>query len=353
MAKRRQEYKARAKPPSKQRSTMGSKMLKIIEIPSEIGGACRGAGLGSEAIKIAALNAGSSFFNDHATFRMPDRNYVFSVKDKKPAEEKAKWIKYILENCQGICNTVSDVLEANEFPLIISGDHSSAAGVIAGIKQAYPTERLGIIWIDAHSDLHSPYTTYSGNMHGMPLGASLALDGQAKLLLNKAPNLLPENVRKQWDHLKELGGISPKVLPEDIALIGVRYFKEEHATIIKDLEIPLYSVAGLREKGVDRLATDVLEQVKNCDRLFISFDVDSLDCDKVSRGTGTPEPNGLYTEEAIALISILMANPKVCCLEITEVNPLLDDKGNAMAEAAWKVIDNGINVLNKQETHEK
>ena len=76
----------------------------------------------------------------------------------------------------------------------------------------------------------------------------------------------------------------------------------------------------------------------HCDRLYVSFDVDSLDCDAVSRGTGTPEPYGLYMDEALALMQAFMANPKVCCLEIAEVNPVLDDKGNAMGEAAWEIL---------------
>ncbi len=321
------------------------KNFKIIEVPSEVGCAKRGACLGPAAIKLAADKMGSSFFIGKEIVRLPDRNSILSKKKKKPAYEKAKRIKYILENCQTVCNTLSDVLEDNHFPIVLSADHSSAAGVIAGIKQAYPEDRLGIIWIDAHSDLHAPYTTYSGNMHGMPLGVSLALDDEARKLLNKAPNDVPISIQRQWNHLKELGGIVPKVLPEDVVLIGVRYFKPEHSIIIKDLNIQLHSVEEVRAQGVLALTAAVNEHLKNCDRLFISFDVDSFDCDVVSKGTGTPEPNGFYLNEVVDMMYIFTNNPKVCCLEICEVNPLEDDKGNAMAEAAWEVLEAAVKGL--------
>ena len=317
--------------------------VKIVEVLSEIGGARRGASLGPEAIKLAARNTGSFFFNEYEVLCLPHRNKgLLSSENKINFCDSARWITYILENCQTICNSLSDVLETGHFPLVLSGDHSSAAGLIAGIKQAYPNERLGVIWIDAHSDLHSPYTTYSGNMHGMPLGASLALDGGARILLNKPINQLPDPVRRQWRQLKELGGMVPKIVAEDLVLIGARYFKEEHTKIIESLGIRLETVGHVRRKGMDAFLHSIDAYLENCNRIFISFDVDSLDCDLVSRGTGTPEPNGLYVEEVIAMVRHFMANPKTCCLEVTEVNPILDDKGNAMAEAAWQVIDEAI-----------
>ena len=230
------------------------------------------------------------------------------------------------------------MLEAGDVPLVLSADHSSAAGTIAGIRQAYPDERLGIIWIDAHSDMHSPYTTGSGNMHGMPLGAALGLDTQARDLIGALPNELPAIDQHRWGHLKSLNGVTPQILPEDLVLIGVRFFKPEHTALINQLGVPLHTVAAIRAKGAAYYAELIQQQLAHCDRLYVSFDVDSLDCDEVSRGTGTPEPDGLYMGEALTLMQAFIANPKVCCLEIAEVNPVLDDKGNAMGEAAWDIL---------------
>ncbi|MGB3918718.1 arginase [Thiothrix litoralis] len=318
------------------------KNLRIIEVCSELGAAQLGASMGPDAIRMAAYQAGSDFFARHAIIRLPERNKLLADKHHNPGCPHVKRLRYILENCQTVCNTVTDTLEAGDFPLVLSADHSSAIGSIAGIKQAYPEERLGIIWIDAHSDMHSPYTTHSGNMHGMPLGAALGMDEQARILLGEKPNVLPLADQRQWNHLKALGGTLPKVLPEDLVLIGVRFFKPEHSILINDQGIKLYSVAMIREQGADFYAKLIHEQLQHCDRLYVSFDVDSLDCDVVSRGTGTPEPDGLYMDEALTLMQAIMTNPKVCCLEIAEVNPVLDDKGNAMGEAAWNILEKTI-----------
>ncbi|NEN97430.1 MAG: arginase [Moorea sp. SIO3I7] len=313
--------------------------IKIVEICSELGAAQLGASMGPDAIRMAAHKAGSHFFSEHPIIRLPERNALLADKNHNPGCRYAKRLRYILETCQIACNTVTDTLERGEFPLVLSADHSSAAGVIAGVKQAYPNERLGIIWIDAHSDMHSPYTTHSGNMHGMPLGAVLALDQEARTLLGASSNELPLAAQKQWTHLKELGGIVPKVLSEDLILIGVRFFKPEHSILIDKLGIKLYSVEDIREKGTEFYTSLIEQHLQWCDKIYLSFDVDSLDCETVSQGTGTPEANGLYLNEAIVLIQTIMANPKVCCLEISEVNPVLDDKGNAMGEAAWQVLE--------------
>lgn len=318
------------------------KPIKIIEICSELGAAQLGASMGPDAIRMAAHKVGSDFFSQHPSIRLPDRNYLLCDRQHNSGCSHVKRLRYILETCQIACNTVTEVLEEGEFPLVLSADHSSAAGVIAGVKQAYPEERLGIIWIDAHSDMHSPYTTHSGNMHGMPLGSALGLDAEAREWLDTKPNPLPSATQKQWTHLKELGGISPKVQPQDLILMGVRFFKPEHSILIQQLGITLYSVANIREGGVALQIEQINQQLHDCDRLYVSFDVDSLDCHAVSQGTGTPEPDGLYLSEAIGLVKSILANPKVCCLEISEVNPVLDDKGNAMGEAAWQILESAL-----------
>ena len=85
--------------------------------------------------------------------------------------------------------------------------------------------------------------------------------------------------------------------------------------------------------------SEAIEKLKDCDFIYISFDVDSMDCDSVSYGTGTPVPVGFFAAEVIEMIDMLMATKKVGCIEFTEINPLLDNKGNKMAETAFQVLD--------------
>ena len=142
------------------------KNIKIIEVPSEIGAGTRGASLGVEAIKIAALDFMSNFFIHFPSERIPVENKLLYEPIESPY---AKRIKGIVSMYEKVSKSIQETIKGNFFPVVLSGDHSIAGATIAGIKMAKPKSKLGVIWIDAHADLHTPYTTPSGNMHGMPL----------------------------------------------------------------------------------------------------------------------------------------------------------------------------------------
>ena len=147
--------------------------IKIIKNRSDIGAGTRGSDLGIDAIEIAAINCGSDYFNRYTYCDVETENEVVYEKQKAPF---AKRINKVLTVCTRLSEAVKLSLSENNFPLVLSGDHSSALGTISGIKTAFPEKRLGVVWIDAHADIHSPYTTPSGNVHGMPLAAALADD---------------------------------------------------------------------------------------------------------------------------------------------------------------------------------
>jgi arginase len=228
--------------------------------------------------------------------------------------------------------------ERTEFIVILSGDHSSAGASISGLKTAFPEKRLGVIWIDAHADLHSPYTTPSGNMHGMPLSISLADDNVENRMHN--PDAKTVEV---WEKLKNLGKIEPKILPEDIVFIALRDYEKEEEALLKKGNIKVIPVAELRRKGVENVVRQTFLHLSNCDDIYVSFDVDSLDS-SISRGTGTPVSNGLKEREAEDLIASFMQHHKICCFEIAEVNPTLD-KENMMAEIAFNILQRSVNLL--------
>ncbi|MFN8246343.1 MAG: arginase [Ferruginibacter sp.] len=222
--------------------------------------------------------------------------------------------------------------------MVLSGDHSNAGGTIAGIKMAKPKSKLGVIWIDAHADLHTPYTTPSGNMHGMPLATALGEDN-----LENAVHQLDEKTAKLWNQLKEIGKIGHKVLPEDVVFISLRDFEKEEKSLIEKFGMKVIPTAEVRRNGPENVSRKVLRYLSDCTDIYVSFDVDSLDS-AISRGTGTPVSNGLREREAEDLISKFMQNRKVCCFEITEVNPTLD-KENLMAEIAFNILQRSVNIL--------
>lgn len=307
-----------------------SKQVKLIINPSELGAGTRGASLGPDAMIVAARNKGNTLFAELPSERISPRNELLDQQSKFPF---AKNIDGILDVYEQLAKAIQRSVSANEFPLILAGDHASAGGTIAGVAAAHPNKRLGVIWIDAHGDLHSPFTTPSGNVHGMPLSTALAEDN-----MQCARNEVDTATKNLWNQLKALGGKSPKLLPEDLVFVGVRDTEVEEDAIINRYGIKNYTVAELRSLGIAKLVSEIETRLADCDMIYISFDVDSMDPALTSHGTGTPVPNGLSPEESQSLILSLLKNPKVVCFELVEVNPCLDEKTNKMAETAFEIF---------------
>jgi arginase len=203
---------------------------------------------------------------------------------------------------------------------------------------AYPDKRLGVIWIDAHADLHSPYTTPSGNMHGMPLCAVLGEDNK-----DRQQNKPDDETIEYWEKLKNLGGIMPKVHHSDLVFIALRDFEAPEEYLIKKNKIRVFNLPEIRKKAVERVAIDSLNYLDHCDLIYVSFDVDSMDS-RISSGTGTPVPNGITEKEAGNLIYYIMRSKKIVCFEMVEINPTLD-RENLMAENAFEVLQKATNQL--------
>ena len=309
--------------------------IKIIEVRSEIGAGTRGASLGIDAIKIAALDFMSNLFVNFPSDIIENENRLLY---EPVASPYAKRIQGVLTMYDRVSKTVCDTVKSGLFPLILAGDHSTAGATIAGLRMAKPKRRLGVVWIDAHADMHSPYTTPSGNMHGMPLAVSLAEDNEENKMHNPdAPTL------ELWKKLKNIGEIAPKILPEDLVFIALRDLEKEEDAIIKKGNIKVIPVAELRRKGIENVIRQTFLHLANCDDIYVSFDVDSLDS-SISRGTGTPVSNGLREREAEDLVASFMQHHKICCFEIAEVNPTLD-KENMMAEIAFNILQRSVNLL--------
>jgi arginase len=303
---------------------------------SELGAGTRGASLGLDAIRIASFKLNPRFFKKVQVRKVPNENHMLFEEVTTPY---AKRLDGVVRMYERIATAVSDELQQERFPLVISGDHSNAGGTIAGIKQAYPNQRLGVIWIDAHADIHSPYTSPSGNIHGMPLATALSEDNLTCKIKN-----IPEMTRNNWDALK---GEQPRVQYGDLVYVGVRDYEKAEEYLMIRHKIPNFTVTRVREEGLESTVQQIMAAMANCDIVYISFDVDSMD-PTVSRGTGTPVPGGFSEKEATELLQWLLEEDKVVCMEMTEINPVLDDKGNAMGEAAFRILEKAVKVINKR-----
>jgi arginase len=305
--------------------------IKIIKNRSDLGAGTRGSDLGIDAIEIAAINSNNDYFNQFDYDDVPTTNESIY---NKVNNSFARRIEGVHSQCERLSNAVAQNIHQGYFPLVISGDHSSALGTISGIKAAHPDKRLGVVWIDAHADLHSPYTSPSGNIHGMPLAAALSDDNLACQI-----NEVTGETNKYWTAMKNIGVDGAKLIPEDLVYFGVRDTEAPEDQQIEKLGVKNYMVHEVRFRTIAICVQEALEKLSDCDHIYISFDVDSMDCDLISYGTGTPVPKGFDQHEIIAIINQLLRSKKIACLEFVEINPLLDFKGNKMAETAFEVLD--------------
>ncbi|MDB0601722.1 arginase [Tenacibaculum maritimum] len=308
------------------------KEIKIIKNRSDIGAGTRGSDMGIDAIEIAAINKKSNYFDQYEFEDVITENE--SIYDKEN-NSFGKRIGSVFNQCKRLSNHVKVNLQEGRFPVVISGDHSSALGTISGVKSAYPTKRVGVIWIDAHGDLHSPYTSPSGNIHGMPLAAAISDDN----LDCQVNHEVSRETYELWERMKNIGIQGQKVKPEDIVFFGVRDTEEPEDKQIEKYGIKNYMVAEVRYRGLKTCVNEALDKLSDCDILYISFDVDAMDCDMISYGTGTPVPKGFDQDEITEIIKSLLESEKVVCVEFVEVNPLLDFKGNKMAETAFDILE--------------
>jgi arginase len=307
------------------------KPIIILKNRSDIGAGTRGSDLGIDALEIAAIVKNKNYFNIYPFQDIETHNETIYNKDKNAF---AKRIGHVVEQCKRVSDAIADNLAENKFPILLSGDHSSALGTISGIKKAFPDKSLAVFWIDAHADIHTPYTSPSGNIHGMPLAAALGYDN----IHLKQNDPIAETL-KNWDRLKNIGIKGPKIAPENLIYLGLRDTEKAEDTIISEKGIRVYKVAEMRHRTVRESVLEALEQIKEVDLIYISFDVDSLDKDLVSDGTGTPVSKGFDENEISEILDLIVESKKVICLEVVEINPLLDTKGNKMAEVAFDILE--------------
>ena len=290
-----------------------SKTVNLIGFPMDLGADRRGVDMGPSALRIAGLpkqlqNLGYKIIDDG--------DIIIQIKEKQEIGNfKLKYLNEILRTSKILAQKVEKALSQNYFPLCIGGDHSMGIGTIAGISSYCRKNKLklGVIWIDAHADMNTDKTTPTGNIHGMPLAASLGL-GNEKLV--------------------RFYGFSPKLKPENTVLIGVRSIDEFEKKNIKQLNLTVYTMSDVDKLGIHRIIARVLKQFKEkVDHIHVSFDLDSVD-PTLAPGVGTSIPGGLSFRESHLLMESIAECGCMSSLEVTEVNPILDDKNKSAIFAA-------------------
>lgn len=293
-----------------------NRKLKVIGYPLDLGAGRRGVDMGPSALRLAGL-----------THRLEQLDYeVHDIGDiSVPTPEtqdiydsQLRYLPEITKASEALALHVKNALDTGFFPLILGGDHSMSIGSLAGIAAHCQShnKRLGVIWVDAHSDINTPQTTPSGNIHGMPVAVNLGIG--AKELIS-------------------VGGDFVKLQPQNITMIGLRSVDPGERELIKELGIEAYSMTEIDKLGMYAIMLTVLERMKSrIDHLHISFDLDGVD-PSVAKGVGTPVPGGLSYRETHLIMEMAAESGLVKSFEVTEVNPILDDM-NQSADFAVGVV---------------
>lgn len=308
----------------------------LVSNPSEVGAGTRGSSLGFNALEVAGWNRKSDLLRRYELVEVEHNNASIYDPDPTPFAHRIAAIREVFEKTADV---IAPVLASGRFPVAIGGDHSVAAGTISSIRKAFPDKRLGVVWIDAHADLHTPYTTPSGNFHGMPLAIVIGEDN-----LQERKNTPVAQTVQEWNDVKNLWGMRPKVLPQDVVFFGVRDTEAEEDAMMERLQMRNFTVGEVRSKGLQECVKAAVARLSACDLVYISFDVDSMDPQLTSHGTGTPVPNGFSPSEALSIIQGLFDQLPVCCFEMVEINPTLDEKKNRMAEVAFEVLTEVVKI---------
>jgi arginase len=280
--------------------------IRVIGVPLDLGASRRGVDMGPSAVRVAGLEARLEALGHQVT---DGGNIRVEIAETQTAgkEANAHYLKQIAQTCTRTAEAVVKTLEEGMMPLVLGGDHSLAAGSVSGVAEFYRRkgEKIGLVWIDAHSDINTPETSLSGNVHGMPLAALLGLGPEA---------------------LANIFGFTPKMLAENTVLVGVRDIDAAERENIRRAGVgAVFTMRDIDERGMRTVMEEALAVAsRGTAGYHISLDMDWIDPEDAP-GVGTPVRGGATYREAHLAMEIIADHGRLLSFEIVEVNPVIDE----------------------------
>lgn len=275
----------------------------LISVSLDLGAGRRGVDMGPSAMRIAGLKA--ALLGIGHTIKEIGTVTASAPELATEGDQSAKFLDEIHEVCLRTRDRVAESLATGAFPLILGGDHSISAGSVAGVARHFQGagERIGLIWVDAHSDMNTPETTPSGNIHGMSL---------ATLLGRGHPQML------------ELFGDGPALRPENVSIVGARSIDVSEAQWVRDSGIRVFTMTEVDERGIGEVIDEAIARAsEGTAGMHVSFDLDAID-PQLAPGVGTPVPGGLTYREAHLICEKSSRSGSLLSMDMVELNPVLD-----------------------------
>jgi arginase len=295
---------------------LASREIEIIGVPLDLGQQRRGVDMGPSAIRVAGLQSKLEALGHRVTDR---GNIAVALPEMKPGgDARARFLDEIAHSAELTAQCVEQALTNGATPIVLGGDHSVAAGTVAGVANFYRERQqpIGLIWMDAHSDINTPETSPSGNVHGMPVAALLGLGPAA---------------------LGDLLGWAPKVLPQHTVLVGIRDVDEAERKNIRDAGLTVFTMRDIDELGLRAVMEKATEiAATGTAGYHLSLDMDWVDPEEAP-GVGTRVPGGATYREAHLAMEIIADHGDMLSFELVEVNPILDEH-NRTAELAVQLV---------------
>jgi arginase len=284
----------------------------MIGVPLDFGASRRGVEMGPAALRIAQM-AESLRTLGHTVSDVGD--VPVQQRATVPPEVAGRgFLPLITRVCEELADETADTIAKGEVPLVLGGDHSLVAGSLAGAARHYASrnEPVGCIYLDTHGDLHTPETSLTGNVHGMPL-AHLLGHGD--------------------ERFRSIAGKTAALSPRHLALVGIRDLDVPERKAIRDWGITCFTMKDIDELGLrEVMRRAIAVATAASERLWVSCDMDWVDPTHAP-GVGTPVRGGATYREAQLAMEMVADTGKLIGLDIVETNPVLDER-NRTAELA-------------------
>lgn len=291
--------------------------IVIGNLHMDLGAGRRGVDMGPSAIHLAGLKPGLESLGHEVidTFALGVRSQeMLDVGDTH-----ARFLAEITSVCGKLADRVESALDQGRFPVVLGGDHSVAIGTISGIARHYKKrgQRVGVLWVDAHTDVNTPTTSPTGNIHGMPLA----------VLLGHGPR-----------ELVALAGQSPALDARNVCVIGARDVDAGESAFVRETGLRVYTMSELDERGTALCAREAIERcLDGTAGIHLSFDLDGVD-PQHAPGVGTAVPGGLNLRESHLICEKVAATRRVLGVEMVELNPVIDSENRTGKLAVWLIL---------------